>query len=178
MPRWIIDSDHSVAEFSIRYLTIAHVRGIFGAVTGTIDLDPSDLTMLSVEARIDVTSVRTGNSKRDAHLATADFFDAARYPDILFRSTGVELVGGSRFRLSGELAMHGITRPVKLHCEFAGPVKIPEAIGGETSIGFMCATRLNREEFGITWGITPMQGGIMAAGEVQIMLDVEADLQG
>ena len=177
MPRWTIDPDHSVAEFSIRYLTIAHVRGIFGKIDGTIEFDPSNPAGASVEARIDVKSIRTGNEKRDGHLATGDFFDTAKYPEIIFKGTGAEPIGGSRFRLFGDLTMHGVTRPVKLDCESAGPVKIPEAIGGETSIGFVCATSLNREEFGMTWGLMPMQGGTMLAREVQVSLEIEADLQ-
>ncbi|MDA8169174.1 MAG: YceI family protein [Nitrospiraceae bacterium] len=176
MAKWIIDSDHSVAGFAIRYLMTANIRGIFSRITGTVNFDPPDLPALSVEARIEIATVSTGVRKRDEHLLSADFFDAAKFPDMTFRSTRAEPLGENRFRLHGDAAIHGITRPLTLEGEYAGPVKLPEFIGGETSIGFVCRGLVNREDFGITWGSTPMEGGLVAAKEIQITLDIEADM--
>ena len=177
MARWIMDSDHSIAAFSIRYLVIAHVRGLMGGMTGAIVFDPPDVGGFSVQADIDVSTVHTGVKKRDEHLLGPDFFDVSKYPKITFRSTKVEPLGGNRLLVHGDLTLHGVTRPVTIEGEYSGPVRLPEAIGGETSLGFTGTIVINREDFGMTWGVSPMGGGLMAAREVSINLDVEADLE-
>ncbi|MDA8170475.1 MAG: YceI family protein [Nitrospiraceae bacterium] len=177
MSRWVMDSDHSVAAFSIKYLLMANVRGIMGGITGAISFDPADPGGLAVQAEIDVSTVQTAVKKRDEHLLGPDFFDAARYPKITFKSTKAEHLGGNRIRVTGELTLHGVTRPVAVEGEYSGPVKLPESIGGETSLGFAGATVINREDFGMTWGDLPMNGGLMAAKEVSITLDIESDLE-
>src|SRR3989304_1932456 len=140
MSKWKIDPDHSVAAFSVRHLMIANVRGQFNNITGIIHFDPSALSASSVEAEIDVSGLTTGIKKRDEHLMSPDFFDAGKYPKILFKSTKVEPAGGNRGKITGDLTIHGITRPVTLEVEFSGPVKSP--IGGEISIGFVGKTNI------------------------------------
>jgi polyisoprenoid-binding protein YceI len=156
-------------------MTLAHVRGQFSKMKGAIYFDPVDRLRTSVDVEIDVASVNTGIKKRDDHLLTVDFFDQTNYPTIIFKSTKVEFLEGSRCRVSGNLTMHGITRPVIFEGEYAGPRGNP--FGDETSVGFSGSTTVNREDFGIMWGSELMEGGGLVAGkEVQIFLDVEADL--
>jgi len=177
MAKWIIDSDHSCAAFAIRHMALAHVRGQFSNMKGIIHFDPSDRSGTSVEVEIiiDVASVNTGIKKRDQHLLTDDFFDQAKYPTITFKSTKVDLFNSNRCRVSGNVTIHGTTRPVTLEGEYAGPRKNP--YGDETTVGFSGSTMVNREDFGIMWGSEPMEGGGLVAGkEVTIFLDVEADL--
>ncbi len=175
MAKWIIDSDHSCATFAIRHMMLAHVRGQFNSMNGTIRFDPENKSGASVEVGIDVASVNTGNKKRDEHLLTGDFFDHSKYPVITFKSTKVDFLGGNRCRVSGNLTIHGATRPVTFEGEYSGPHGNP--FGDETSVGFSGAATINREDFGIMWGSEPMEGGGLVAGkEVQIFLDVEADL--
>ncbi len=175
MPKWIIDSDHSCAAFAIRHMALAHVRGQFTSMKGTITFDPADKSRTAVEVEIDVASVTTGNAKRDEHLLTSDFFDRAKYPTIAFKSTGVDFLRDNRCRVRGSLTIHGATRPVAFEGEYSGPHGNP--FGDETSVGFSGATTINREDFGIMWGSEPMEGGgLVASREVQIYLDVEADL--
>ena len=175
MAKWIIDSDHSCAAFAIRHIALARVRGQFNSMRGTIDFDPSDRSRTSVEVDIDVASLNTGIKKRDEHLMTGDFFDEAKYPAIVFKSTKVEFINSMRCRVSGNLTMHGTTRPVTFEGEYAGPRKNP--YGDETTIGFSGSITVNREDFSIMWGSEPMEGGGLVAGkDVQIFLDVEADL--
>jgi polyisoprenoid-binding protein YceI len=175
MTEWIIDPDHSGAAFAIRHMMLAYVRGQFANVRGTIHFDPVDKSRASVDIEIDVASVNTGNRKRDEHLMTADFFDREKYPTMEFKSTSIDFLSGNRCRITGNLTIHGTTRLIAFEGEYAGPRGNP--YGDETSVGFSCTTSVNREDFGIMWGSEPMEGGGLVAGkEVQIFLDIEADL--
>ena len=177
MAKWIIDNDHSCAAFAIRHLALANVRGQFTNMKGTIHFDPADRSRTAVDVEIEVASVTTGRKKRDEHLLTSDFFDQPKYPVIVFKSTKVDFLDGKRCRATGNLTIHGTTRPVTFEGEYAGPRGNP--LGDETSVGFSGSTTVNREDFGIMWGSEPMEGGGLVAGkEVQIFLDVEADLAG
>ncbi|MDA8077536.1 MAG: YceI family protein [Nitrospiraceae bacterium] len=176
MAQWNIDPDHSVAAFSVRHLMIANVRGQFNRITGAINFDPSAPAGSTVEATIDVSSITTGNRMRDDHLLSPDFFDAARYPSMSFKCTKVELAGPNRGKVSGDLTIRGVTRQVTMDVEHFGPVKSPEAVGGETSIGFTAKVSINREDFGVMWNIPLNAGGFVVGKEVEIVLDIEADL--
>jgi polyisoprenoid-binding protein YceI len=173
MSKWVIDSDHTAAGFSIRHLMIANVRGHFNKITGTIHFDPSDVTHSSVEVTIDAASICTGIKKRDEHLRSPDFFDVEKYPQITFKSTKVEIAGSNRCKVIGDLTIHGIICSVTLEVEYFGPINSPF---GATSMGFAATTMINREEYGMTWN-TPMEnGGFMVGKDVQIALEIEADL--
>ena len=175
VPKWIIDPDHSCAAFAIRHMALASVRGQFNIKKGTIIFDPADRSRASVEIEIDVATVNTGIKKRDEHLLSADFFDQPKYPVITFTSKTVDLLDNHRCRVTGNLTIHGVTRPVTFEGEYADPRTNP--FGNELSIGFSGATTINREDFGIMWGSELMQGGGLVAGrEVQLFLEVEADL--
>jgi len=157
-------------------MMIANVRGQFNRINGVISFDPARPAGASVEAEIAVASITTGNKKRDEHLLSPDFFDAAKYPLISFRSTKVELTAANRGRVSGDLTIHGTTKPVAMEVEHFGPVKSPEALGGETSIGFSARLTINREDFGVMWNMPINTGGVVVGREVDIVLDIEADL--
>ncbi len=174
MKKWVIDPDHSVAGFTIRHMMVTNVRGQFNKISGAVHFDPSSVLGSSVEATIDVTGITTGVPKRDEHLLSNDFFDAARFPSMTFRSTKVEGSGGNRFRVMGDLTVRGISRPVALDAEFSGPIKGTE---GELSIGFSGTARINREDFGLNWNVSLEGGGVVVGKEVQIYIDVEADLK-
>ncbi len=174
MTKWVVDPDHSVAAFSIRHMMIANVRGQFNKITGIIYFDPSDIAGSSVEITIDVASIVTGIKKRDEHLRSADFFDVENYPFITFKSTKVRPVDEKHAKITGNLTIHGITRPMSFDVEVSGPVKDP--LGGGMSMGFTTAAAIDREEFDIKWNEQMENGGVMAAGKVYITIDIEADL--
>jgi len=173
MAKWVIDPDHSVAAFVVKHMMITNVRGQFNRLSGNIIIDTDDVSRSSVEVSIDVAGIYTGISKRDDHLRSADFFDVAKHPQILFKSSRVKSPGAGRFEVSGELTIHGISRPAVFSVKSLGPEKSPE---NETSMGFTASTAVDRRDFALTWNMALGSGGIMVGNEVTIYLDVEADL--
>ena len=171
--KWKIDPDHSVAAFSIRHMTVAFVHGQMNEVSGSINLDPGNIAGMDIEFEIGVSSIITGIRKRDDHLKSADFFDTENYPQITFKSNKVEKTGENTCIVIGDLTVQGITKTVTLDVEFAGPVKSPF---GETCIGLTGKTVLNREDFEMTWNEALENGGSMVGKEVEVSVDIEADL--
>ncbi len=167
---WEIDPAHTSAGFKVRHLMIANVKGEFTGVTGKLNLDDKDILKSSVEVSMDVASVNTGNSKRDEHLKTADFFDAAKFPKLTFKSTKVEKQG-DKLAVTGDLTLHGVTKPVTLQVEFTSEVKDP---WGNTRRGATATGKVNRKEFGLSWNKT-LDGGGVAVGE-EVQLNIEAEL--
>jgi polyisoprenoid-binding protein YceI len=174
MAKWIIDPDHSGVTFSIRHMMIAQVRGQFCKIGGTIYFDPLDIQNASIELSFDATSINTGIQKRDDHLKSSDFFDVAKYPTISFKSNRIHSINGNKAKVTGDLTMHGITRQATVSVEFSGPVKDP--FGDGTSIGFTASATINREDFGIMWNHPIENNGVMVGRDVQLFVDLEADL--
>jgi polyisoprenoid-binding protein YceI len=168
---WEIDPAHTSAQFGIRHLMVSTVRGDFRKVTGTAVLDEQDVTKSSVEATIDVASINTGIAKRDDHLRSADFFDVAKYPAMTFKSKKIEKAGEGKYKITGDLTLHGVTKEVVL--DFEGnltPIKDPT---GKTRIGGMATTKINRKDFGLSWNRPLETGGVVVAEEVHITIDTE-----
>jgi polyisoprenoid-binding protein YceI len=149
MAKWIIDPDHSVASFVVRHMMVANVRGQFNRISGTIHFDPADMATSSVEVAIDASGIYTGIQKRDNHLRSPDFLNVESCPQITFKSTHIETTRENRFRVTGDLSIRGISRPVTLDAEYNGPEKSPY---GETSMGFI-ATTIDRGEYNMTWNV-------------------------
>jgi polyisoprenoid-binding protein YceI len=168
--RWEIDPAHSSVQFSIRHMTVSNVRGEFGTVSGTVRADGA-IPSASVEATIDAASIDTREAKRDEHLRSADFLDVARYPTITFRSTRIEPAGEGRWRMTGDLTLHGVTRPVVLDVE--GPTAEVKDPRGLTRAGAHATAKIDRKDFGITWSKTLDGGGLVVGDEVAITIDVE-----
>jgi polyisoprenoid-binding protein YceI len=170
-----IDPAHTSAQFAIRHLMVSTVRGDFRKVTGTVTLDEKDVTKSTVEATIDVASINTGIEKRDEHLRSPDFFDAASHPTMTFKSKKIEKVGEGKLKITGDLTLHGTTKEVVL--DFEGnltPVKDPM---GKTRIGGMATTKINRKDFGLAWHKTLETGGVVVGDEVTITIDTELTQQ-
>lgn len=168
--RYELDKAHSTVEFVARHLMIAKVRGRFDELSGTVTIGevPEES---HVEVTIDAASISTKEPGRDEHLRSADFFDVERYPTLAFRSTGVEDLGGGRFRLSGELTIRDVTRTVVLDGEFEGAGTTP---WGTTAIGFTASTEVDREDWGMTWNQALETGGVLVGKRIRIELSVEA----
>ncbi len=166
---WNLDTSHSSVTFEVRHMAIAKVKGGFGDFSGTITGEPGKPGTFSVEAVIQAASIDTGNEKRDEHLRSADFFDAATFPTITFRSTGVKM-DGDEGTLTGELTMHGVTRPVEFELEYAGMVNDP---WGNVRMGFSAEAEIDRRDFGLTWSKALETGGLVVGNEVEIELEIE-----
>ena len=167
---WNIDASHSQVEFAVKHMMIATVRGRFADVKGTVVTDDSDAAAAEVDVVIDVNSIDTREAKRDAHLKSADFFDAETFPRITFKSTRVNGAGGDQFKLVGDLTIHGVTREVALDVTSEGRAKDPW--GGERA-GYSAVARVNRKDFGLTWNQALETGGLLVGDEIKISLDLE-----
>jgi len=173
MAQYKLDAAHSAAEFSARHMMITTVRGGFKTVNGTLNFDAQNPAASSVEAVIEVNSMSsTGVADRDAHLKSPDFLDAAQYPTITFKSTKVEANGGNdKAKITGDLTIRNITKSVVLDAEFLGETKSPF---GDVRAGFTATTKINREDFGLTWNMALETGGWLVGKDISITLDVEA----
>lgn len=173
MATWQLDTAHSSATFAVRHMMITTVRGSFNITDGKIVFDPANPAAASVEATLDVASVNTGVADRDNHLRSADFFDAANHPTITFKSTSVKPTGENTAEIAGDLTIRGVTRPVVLKTEFLGQGK---GMDGKTRAGFVATTKINREDWGLTWNVMLEAGGVLVSKEVNIELDIQAVL--
>ena len=167
---WNIDATHSTIGFSIRHMVFSKVRGRFLKYTGAIQLD-DDLAKSWVEVTIDAASIDTGTAQRDTHLRSADFFDAERFPELRFRSTRVDDLGGDRLRVTGDLTIRDVAREVVLDVEPAGRGMDP---WGNERIGFVAKTSLDRKDFGLKWNQVLEAGGVLVGDRVDLELDIQA----
>lgn len=166
---WSLDTAHTVVGFSARHLVAAKVRGSFKTFSGTIDIaDP--LEDSSVQVTIDAGSIDTGVEDRDGHLRSPDFLDVAGHPTLEFRSTAVRRVGKS-YEIDGELTIRGTTRPVTLDMEYLGIVTDP---WGNNKALFSASTKIDREDWGLTWNAALETGGWLVGKTVDIELEVQA----
>jgi polyisoprenoid-binding protein YceI len=167
---WTIDTAHSSAQFSVRHMMVATVRGEFANTKGTVRWDGKDLATAVVEATVDATTVSTREPKRDAHLRSADFFDVEKFPTLTFKSTKVEPVSPGRLRMTGDLTIHGVTRSVVFDVE--GPTQAIKDNRGNQRVGASATATINRKDFGLTWNAAIETGGVVVSDEVKIILDV------
>lgn len=170
---WAIDPAHSEVSFAVKHLMISTVKGSFRNVSGSILLDETNPADSSVEAEIETASIDTRQEQRDAHLRSADFFDAETYPALTFKSTKVEPKRAGEFRVLGDLTIRGITKPVVLDVEETG--RANDLYGG-TRVAYVATTKFDRTDFGLTWNQALEAGGVLVGTEVKVTLDVQAVL--
>ncbi len=168
---WNIDTTHSAIHFSVRHMVVSKTRGRFTKWSGQLTFDPANPAGASVQVTIDPASIDTADAQRDAHLKSADFFDVEKHPTAAFRSTKVDALGGNRYRITGDLTVHGVTRPVVLDATYEGTGKDPW--GGERA-GFSATTTIDRRAFGLEWNKALETGGVLVGEKVELNLEVEA----
>jgi polyisoprenoid-binding protein YceI len=169
--KWAIDTAHSSVDFSLRYMMIANVKGAFHNFNATIEADPTDLTTATIEFTIETSSVDTRNKDRDGHLVSADFFDVENYPTMTFRATNIEKTDDSEYNVTGDLTLHGVTKPETFAVTFEGQGKDP---WGNEKAGFSATGTVNRSDYGLTWNAALETGGVLVGDKVKINLQIQA----
>lgn len=167
---WTVDTAHSSVGFAVRHMMVSNVKGSFDKFTASVDGDPADPASARISAKIEVGSINTREPKRDDHLRSGDFFDAGKFPEMTFASTKVEKVSANKAKVTGNLSLRGVTKPVVLDVEYTAPVKNP---WGKTVVGATATGKVNRQDFGVSWSKSLDGGGVVVGDEVTIQLDLE-----
>jgi len=167
---WQIDPAHSSVTFSTRHMMLTKVRGSFTKFEGTVDVTNDDPATAAVEVKIDAMSLETKDDNRDNHLRSPDFLNAEQFPHVVFKGTRMEVLGNEQGKLYGDLTIRDVTKPVVLDVEYHGQSKSP---WGQTAAGFSATTKINREEWGLTWNVALETGGVLVGKEITIEIDVE-----
>jgi len=172
---WAIDSGHSSVEFSVRHMMVSTVKGHFGKVEGTMQVDANDHAASIVEAKVDVSSIMTRDENRDGHLKSADFFNAEQFPTMIFKSTKTERVDTTHYRVTGDLTIRDVTKPVVFTTEYEGEVK---DMYGKQRAAYTAETEINRKDYGLTWNAALEGGGVVVSEKVKITLNIALVHQG
>jgi polyisoprenoid-binding protein YceI len=171
LEKWKFDTVHSSVSFSVRHMMISRVHGSFRTWSGTLETDEANPTNSKVQVSIVTASIDTKEEKRDEHLKSPDFFDAVNHPALTFESTSVTSVDAGNYKVTGDLTIRGVTKPVTLDVEFFGRQKDPW--GGERA-GFSAKTSIERKDYGLTFNMPLDGGGFVVGDKVDIVLDVQA----
>lgn len=170
MTNWTVDKSHSTVGFEVKHMMVSKVKGQFIDYTATIDAEKlEDLTAASIAFTFDVNSINTNSEDRDNHLKSADFFDAEKYPTISFQSTNITK-SGDDYKVTGDLTIKDVTKPVTFDVEYGGSGKNP---WGVDVYGFEAETKINREEFGLTWNAALETGGVLVGKDIKIKVELE-----
>lgn len=173
--QWDIDHTHSSVNFTVRHMVVSKVSGNFSDFDGTIEMEATpeggiNLAGAKATIAIKATSISTDNQKRDDHLRSADFFDAANHPELTFVSTKVVPGEGNKFALVGNLTIRGVTKEVTFEGEMNGVINDP---WGNTRAGFSATATINRQDFGVSWSKMIDNGGLVVSDEVEITVELE-----
>lgn len=182
MAKWNFETGHTAAEFSARHMMVTNVRGHFKDVHGTLSFDPKRPGESYVDVVIDARKIWSGEPARDDHLRSADFLDVENFPEIRFHGDDVVVIGESDYRVTGDLTIRGVTRPVALDVHYLGQWPTPwweDGVdkGPKIRAGFVARTSINRQDFGVNWNGALDRGGIVVGNEVEITIDAEAILE-
>ena len=167
--KWTIDPTHSEVGFKVKHMMFTNVSGQFDTYDATITTEDFDFTTSKIEFSADIDSINTGNSDRDNHLKSADFFDAEKNPKLTFVSSSL-VKKGDDYELTGELTVNGITKTVKLETEVSGLLKDP---WGNTKVGLNATGKINRTDFGLTWNSALETGGVLVSEEVKLNIELQ-----
>ena len=171
MAIWIIDSTHSEVQFKVKHLMISTVTGNFGTYDGSVETSNEvDFTGAKVSFSADINSISTGQEQRDGHLKSGDFFDAENFPKLTFVSTSMEKGDEENYTVIGDLTIKGTTKQVILKAEFGG---IMGDFYGNTKAGFDISGKINRQDFGLTWGAVTEAGGVVVSDEVRLTFNIQ-----
>jgi hypothetical protein len=175
MANWIIDSTHSEVQFKVKHLMISTVTGNFGTYEGSVETsNEEDFAGAKVSFSADIDSISTGQEQRDGHLKSGDFFDAENFPKLTFASTSMEKIDDENYTIIGDLTIKGTIKEVILKAEFGG---IMGDFYGNTKAGFDISGKINRQDFGLTWGAVTEAGGVVVSDEVRLAFNIQVSKQ-
>jgi len=172
--KWAIDPMHSEVQFKVKHLVISTVTGSFKNFEGTVEAEGDDFADAKIEFSLDINSVDTGQEQRDGHLKSADFFDAEKYPHITFKSTSITKESDDDYKLTGDLTIKGITKPVTFEVEHGG---IADDFYGNTKAGFEVKGKINRKDFGLTWDGVTEAGSIVVGEDIKLTANIQLTKQ-
>ena len=167
---WALDPTHSELQFKIKHLMISTVTGQFNAFKGTVETNGEDFTTAKVHFQADINSISTNNAQRDEHLKAGDFFSAETHPHLEFEGDRMEKVNGDEYKLYGTLTVKGVSKKLVLDVEFGGITKDP---WGNTRTGFSVTGKINRQDYGISFGTVSETGGLLLGDDVKIHANVQ-----
>jgi polyisoprenoid-binding protein YceI len=168
--QWAMDAAHTEVQFKVKHLMISTVTGTFHKFDAKVETDGEDFSTAKVHFTADVNSISTNNPQRDEHLKSADFFDAANNPQIVFEGNGMQKESDDVYKLHGNISMRGVTKPITLEVEFGGITKDP---WGNTRAGVTIHGKLNRKDFGVHWNAATEAGGLVVGEEVKLNANAE-----
>jgi polyisoprenoid-binding protein YceI len=170
--KWAVDAAHSSIDFSLKHMMISRAKGTFHNFDSSVEADPADLTTANIQFNVDVDSIDTRNSDRDAHLKSADFFDVEQYPKITFQSTDITKKAEGEYDVTGDLTIRDTTRPETFSVTFEGLAKDP--MSGNETAGFSGEAKIKRSDYGITYNAAVETGGVLIGDEIQVAIQIEA----
>ncbi|MFJ3236009.1 YceI family protein [Streptomyces sp. NPDC086787] len=168
---YTVDPSHTTLGFVARHAMVTNVKGSFLDFSGTLELDGSDPAKSSASLDVKMDSIDTGNADRDGHLKSADFFKTDEFPTMTFRSTGTQALGGDDYRITGDLSILGVTRPLTIDLEFNGAATDPF---GNQRVGFEGKAEILRSEWGLTWNAALETGGVLVSDKIKLNFDISA----
>jgi polyisoprenoid-binding protein YceI len=168
--KWSLDPTHSTLGFKVKHLMITNVSGSFKNFNVAVETDGKDFSTAAIRLKAEISSIDTNNAQRDGHLRSSDFFEAEKFPEMIFESTKVEKVDEENYHVFGNLTMKGVTKPVLLNVEYSGLTKDPW--GGERA-GFVISGKINRTDWGINFNAVLETGNLMLAEEVKINSEIQ-----
>jgi polyisoprenoid-binding protein YceI len=167
---WSLDPTHSELQFKVKHLMISTVTGQFNQFSATIEMEDNNLTTGKVHFEADANSISTNNEQRDLHLKAGDFFEVEKYPKIIFNGDRLEKISEDEYKLYGIISIKGVSKTLALNVEFGGIAQDP---WGNTRSGFSLTGKLNRYDFGISFGTVSETGGLLLGDEVRIHANVQ-----
>ena len=168
--KWALDPTHSELQFKVKHLMISTVTGQFNQFSGKVETNETDFTTAKIDLTAEIDSISTNNEQRDAHLKNNDFFDAANHPQLTFKGDKLEKISEDEYKMHGTLTMRGTPKKVSLDVEFGGVTKDP---WGNTRAGFTVTGKINRQDFGISFGAISESGGVLLGDEVKIIANAQ-----
>ncbi|WP_426667775.1 YceI family protein [Mucilaginibacter sp. McL0603] len=170
LTKWSIDPTHSEVQFKVKHLVISTVSGFFRSFEGSVETDGDNFEHAKIDFSIDINSVDTNQTQRDEHLKSAEFFDAAKYPHIKFKSTSLTKTGEDQYDLKGDLTIRDVTKSVTLDVEFGGSA---DDFYGNTKAGFEITGKINRKVFGLNWNGITEAGSIVAGEDIKLIINAQ-----